>query len=68
MGGGATHRLLHIMKQCVIIRPKEWGFMRTNLEQARHLLETGGYTCVFYKADQAITKLLIAKHEQNEKN
>ena len=29
--------------------------MRTNLEQAKFLLETGGYTCVFYKADQAIT-------------
>ncbi len=29
--------------------------MRTNLEQAKYLLETGGYTCVFYKADQVVT-------------
>jgi hypothetical protein len=29
--------------------------MRTNLENARYILETGDYTCVFYKADTART-------------
>lgn len=29
--------------------------MRTNLEQAKFLLEQGGYTCVFYKAETART-------------
>ncbi len=29
--------------------------MRTNLEQAKFLLEQGQFTCVFYKAEQAIT-------------
>lgn len=29
--------------------------MRTDLEQAKYLLENGEYTCVFYKAEQAIT-------------
>ena len=29
--------------------------MRTNLEQARHLMESQGYTCVLYKAGRVYT-------------